>query len=129
MTHRGPPQPLCDCLELAHRAAEELKAVGFEHVRTSMRSEATYYRLPGRHGLLRIGCHPHRPKVGMDYVTSALTFRGGRRDRDHIHCGEERFQNMLWMAVGQYVMRSAEEKPSNYSGARGTWETENAAPA
>jgi hypothetical protein len=38
-------------------AAERLKAAGFVHHYTSMKSEACYYRYPGRNCLIRIATH------------------------------------------------------------------------
>jgi len=111
-------------LELCNRAAEALKAVGFERVQVSMKSEATYYRLPGRHGLLRIATHKSkRTPIGMDYVAATLTFNGGKRDRDTMIMKDSRFEGMLWVAVGQYILRSGAPHESRYTGKRGTWES------
>lgn len=124
---KKPPLPLIPVLELADRAAKELKAAGFYHAQTSMKSEAAYYRLPGRHGLLRIACHKSkREPIGMNYVAATITFCGGKRDRAHLHCDDMRFNNMIWTAVGQYMMRSAQPPVSRYQGKRGTWECEGA---
>lgn len=102
------PKPRHDCLELAARAAEMLKAAGFVHVCTSTRSEATYYRIPGRHGVLRIATHPSKgAPYGLPPIYATLTFRGGKRDRDVLHCDDDRFNTMVCLAVVQYFLRSA----------------------
>lgn len=106
---------------LAVKASDALKAVGFFHACTSMKSEATYYRLEGRHGLLRIATHQSkREPIGMEHVCATITFSGGKRDRGTLVCDEMRFNNMIWTAVGQYIMRSANPHETRYQGKRGT---------
>jgi len=125
-----PPEARQNCLHLAARAAEVLKAAGFVHVCASMKSEASYYRLDGRHGLLRVATHPSkREPIGMQHVCATLTFCGAKRDRGTLVCDEMRFNSMIWTAVGQYVMRSAAPHETRYQGKRGTWEDSEAIPA
>jgi len=110
-----PPEVRHDCLHLAARAAERLKAAGFVLVCASMKSEAVYYRLEGRHGVLRIATHASRREpIGMEHVCATLTFKGGKRDRGTLVCNDSRFDTMVWMAVGQYIMRSAAPHETRY---------------
>ena len=96
------------CLELCAEAAERLRIIGFEVSCPSMKSEAVYYRIPGRFGVLRVGVHPYkRGMAGLEEVVATITFRGGKRDRLYLICSPEKFDNMIWMAVGQYMDRSA----------------------
>lgn len=44
-------------LEACAVAGEMVKSAGFEHRKTSIQSEATYYGWPGRNPVLRIACH------------------------------------------------------------------------
>lgn len=122
MRHR--PQNRCNTLELCARAAEMLKAVGFERVTTSMRSEACYYRLPSRHGVLRIAAHGSSSgMIGLDHIVSRLTFKGSSFDAPGtMVLSEDKFQTMVAIALGQYMLRSCAPHASLYKGQRGTWE-------
>ena len=116
-------KPRRSCLELAGLAGDRLKASGFQVVTVSLKSEAVYFRFPGRHGVVRVACHPwHGEKIGMNRVVATLTFRGGRHQRDTLYCDEMRFDQLLWTAIGQYMERSVEPLDSLYRGKRGTWE-------
>lgn len=108
-------------LDLCDEAIARLRSIGFERAHVSMKSEATYWRLPGRHGLLRVATHPSkRPPIGMDAVHACVTFRGPRRGRDVLVCSQNQIEQMLTWAIGQYVMRSFAPMPSRYEGPK--WE-------
>jgi hypothetical protein len=118
-------------LEAVSRAGEILKAAGFELQKVSMKSEACYYGLPGRHGSLRVSTHRNRRgTIGNDTTIATLTFHGNGivGEPGFMICSEEKFQHMLVVAIGQYWLRSAQPKPSRYQGKRGTWEDESNTP-
>jgi hypothetical protein len=103
------------CLELCAEAGERLKSMGFEVACCSMKSEAVYYRFPGRFGVLRVGMHKYKGgRAGMDEVVATITFRGGKQDRTRLICSEQRFQEMIWTVVGQYMDRSAKARPTRW---------------
>ncbi len=122
------PKTHHDVYQLCERASKMLKAAGFEVVDVSRRSEAVYFHLPGRHGVLRVSAHKTRCSViGLDSVVSKLTFCGNHHSgADILVCSDEKIESMVWAAVGHYIMKSAEPIPSNYAGERGTWEHKKA---
>jgi hypothetical protein len=113
-----------DVFMLCAQAGERLKAAGFEVVTVSMKTEAVYFRLPGRHGVLRVSAHQAKKGfIGLDYIAARLTFHGNRFDgHTTLHCSPEKIDTMIALAIGQYVLRSATPQPSRYQGKRGTWE-------
>lgn len=124
-THPVYQHPDCvSCLVLCQRAIDRLKATGFELACVSQKSEATYLRIPGRHGMLRIATHRNgnKEQIGMQPIAAWITFRGGRGHRDVLLMTEDRFEGMLHKVIGQYWLRSAEPMPQRYQGKRGTWE-------
>ncbi len=96
-----------DCLTVA---AQMLKAAGFYHYQTSLRSEAAYYKFPGRSEVLRLSSHPRnkgKTLYGLNVVASCLTinFRGGTtalRATD--------IENRVAMAIGYFFLRSTSER-------------------
>lgn len=123
---RQSPKIRHDVHALCARAAAALKSAGFERAAVSMKSEAVYFRLPGRHGLLRVSTHKSKKSpIGLGNVVARLTFRGNAFDAHSILvCSDEKIDTMIWIAVGQYIMNSASEQPSAYQGKRGTWENQ-----
>src|ERR1700677_889202 len=117
------------CLDLCTRAGERLKATGFEFVCVSGKSEATYFKIAGRHGVLRIAAHrkSSHETIGLTPIVASLTFRGGHGHRDAMLMTDDRFNQMMVMAIGQYWLKSAEPIPMRYAGKRGTWEDKDAA--
>jgi hypothetical protein len=63
-------------LEACAEASVFLKRAGFVLVNASMTTEATYYRLPGREGVIRIAAHGSGSKSmpGLPRVLAKLTF-------------------------------------------------------
>lgn len=118
------PRPDHDVHVLCTRAAIALKRAGFVLVNVSMRSEACYYRIPGRHGLLRVASHGMRhPPSGLGDVVATPTFRPngpapGSESRGTLRIAEEKIDHMIALAAGQYLLRSAEPRPSRYTGPR-----------
>lgn len=89
-------------------AAARLKAIGFEHVTTSMRSEAAYYALPGRRGLLRVAAHGTkkmrhfcRPVVAKITLSSNVQHKTPAALDQHIA-----------LYVGRYLMAHADGDPA-----------------
>ena len=94
-----------ECLDLCDRVADMLKAIGFRHVYTSMRSEACYYAMPGYSGLLRVATHKNkksnlqwkgRPVVAKLTFTTSTTFKS-----------EHNFMEHIAKAVGRYMLAHA----------------------
>lgn len=110
--------------ELCDHAFLRLKEAGFERVAVSMKSATVYFSYPGRHGNLRVSTHStrHSP-IGQRNVVAKLTFRGNSFDQpDTMRCSWEKIETMIAIAIGQYMLHSAEPLASNYKGKRGTWE-------
>lgn len=116
------PRPDHDVHLLCTQASIDLKRAGFVLVNVSMRSEACYFRLPGRHGLLRVACHSQRhPPIGLGPVVATLTFRPDWRTGSAggtLRINKEKIADMTALAAGQYLLRSAEPHPSRYTGPR-----------
>lgn len=101
---------LRDTLELCNHAIERLREAGFVRKYVSMKTEATYWQYPGRAGVLRIAAHQPRNKDwGLDEVHAFITFRGGRHHRTQMSTGPERVEAVIWLAIGQYMVRAGKE--------------------
>lgn len=62
-------------LEACNSAAVMLKAVGFEHRYTSLKSEAAYYGWPGCDEVIRVAGHRFRgQEYGLKEVICCMTF-------------------------------------------------------
>ena len=89
-------------LHLVEFGAEILKKAGFEFVYSSLKSEACYYKLGNRVGVLRIAAHRfgHRSEGRLLAfpVWSCLTFSEPR-----IKSAEKVF-SMIDSAVGRYIL-------------------------
>lgn len=120
---RADKQRFC-VFELCQRTGDMLKAIGFEQVYISRKTEACYYKLPGRFGLLRVSAHRNKhPPIGLDPIASKITFRGNcHSGANLLVTSENGFMTQVYIGIGQYMMRSAEQKPSEYKGKKGTWE-------
>lgn len=103
-------------------ANDLLKRIGFERAYVSMKSEATYFKWPGRHGVLRVATHPSKKgAIGLDNVVAKLTFRGNGFDApETLRCSDGKIDSMIWIAVGQYMVNSTKERPKRYTGPRPT---------
>lgn len=99
-------------------AIDLLKRIGFEKAYVSMKSEAVYFKFPGRHGVLRVATHPtKRGAIGLDNIVAKLTFRGNSYDDpEMMRCSDEKVDSMIWLAIGQYMVNSAVERPRQYTG-------------
>lgn len=94
------------CLDLCNRVADILKAIGFQHVYTSMRSEACYYALPEHSGLLRLASHKNKsPNQTWENrpVVAKLTFTNHTKFKSEVQ-----FMNHIANAVGRYMLAHAE---------------------
>lgn len=104
-TGAGAANSTRDCLDLCDRVAAMLKAIGFEHVYTSMRSEACYYAMPGFTGLLRLAAHknkkPNQQWEGRP-VVAKLTFGSKTAFKSEVQ-----FMNHIANAVGCYMLAHA----------------------
>lgn len=103
--------------DLANRATAALYEAGFERAYVSMRTESVYFKMKGRHGLLRLSSHrqKHGP-IGQDQTVAKITFTAPRNDAGHLRMRESKFQDVVALAVGQYMLRSARPKESKYTG-------------
>ncbi len=89
-------------LEACTYVADLLKAVGFEHRWSSMKSEACYYALPDRREVLRVAAHRYAgPEFGMAPVIVCVTFT------QSMNWGEHKLHDMTARAIGMYHLRSA----------------------
>jgi len=105
-----------DALELVCIANDALRAAGFVVANVSMKSEATYWRLPGRHGLIRVASHRSRERNlnSMQGVLARITFRGGRSNRGQVWISDERLDSQIALAIGVYILRSSGYQLSTY---------------
>lgn len=106
-----------DTLELVDRANRMLRDAGFERASVSLKSEATYWRWPDRQGVLRVSSHKFSGGLaGLNRVVARLTFRGGYGHRHRVCMSDERFEDMVAMAIGRYLLKSAGVVLSTYDG-------------
>ena len=104
-------RPLRPTLELCTQAAEILKAIGFIHRCTSLKSEACYYAWPGYNTLLRVAAHggkDNKAAQRFGKVVARLTFNGGAGGTPpHVMLiADCKFEGMVAQAVGLYFVRS-----------------------
>ena len=95
--------------ELCHFASERIKAAGFEFCESSMKTEACYYRWPGKTTLLRVAAHrsDSRNKGIVGKTVSRLTFTGNHGTKpDKIRISDEKVDQMIAQAIGWYFLRS-----------------------
>lgn len=89
-------------LEACAYAAGLLKRVGFEHVYTSLKSEACYYAIPGRADVLRVAGHRYGgQEFGLASVVCCLTITSSK------NWGEVQIAEMTARAIGYYYLRCA----------------------
>jgi hypothetical protein len=92
----------------SRRGAARLRAIGFELVYTSMRSEACYYALPGYLGLLRVSAHKNkRPnQVRQERpVVAKLTYTPGTKFKSQVQ-----FDNHMAYELGRYLLAHSDMK-------------------
>ena len=97
--------PLTACMV----AGELVRAAGFEHRYTSMKSEATYYSLPGYHGLLRIAGHRSDNATGGAGRTVA---RCTLAPTVLTNISYGKFEMIIHLAMGQYLSRAERQFPA-----------------
>lgn len=124
-------KPEFSTVELCAYAGETLKRAGFVVGYVSMKSEASYFQFPGRHGYIRVSHHKfHKPKVGfVNRVVVALTFRGSKPRDDaangeFIHTTLEKIDWRIHAAIGRYMLGSGEPTPSAYRGPKWSWDSD-----
>lgn len=93
---------LDDRLAMVDYAVARLKRAGFELAYASMKSEACYYRFPGRDGVIRVAAH--RYGGAADYavtlpVFACLTFGRQMRPRS-----DAALETVVALAVGRYFL-------------------------
>lgn len=94
-------------------AAERLKAAGFVHHHTSMKSEACYYRYPGKKCLIRIATHGSRaPRtLPTDSLPTVARITFGKTYNPK---SWDAVDAQIYRAVGRYFMwTSDEENPAS----------------
>jgi len=89
-------------LAMIEYAVSRLKEAGFVHVYSSMKSEACYYALKDRTGVIRVAAHRYSTKTDKaitNPVLSCLTF--GENCNPNT---EDALDSLIEQAVGRYVM-------------------------
>jgi hypothetical protein len=89
-------------LELCDNASSLLRAAGFQLFHTSLKSEACYYELPGRPGLMRVATHKSKRathRLSGRPVCARITFSPNMRPRS-----ADGFRRMVALAVGQFML-------------------------
>jgi hypothetical protein len=101
-------KPSHNTLFLCSYAIEKLKACGFERAGVSLKSEATYWRLLGRDGVLRVSTHKHNGRsYGLDRIAASLTFRGNVFDATNtLKCDVDKIESRIAHAVGAYILNT-----------------------
>lgn len=93
-------------LEACSRAAECVKKAGLDHCWTSTKSEACYYRMTGRHGVLRIATHSKRSQNASlpdGPAIVSVTFPEGNLKG----FPPEYVENHIANGIGLYLIRAA----------------------
>ena len=106
-------------LAVCNEAADLLKSAGFELACTSMRSEACYYKWPGRPGVIRIASHKFSGgMVGLDHVLACLTFPPYKfaKEPDHIIVSRDKVRTMVAIAIGRFFLNPRDLSNPNYHG-------------
>lgn len=108
MGHRNWHKPVQRVDDLCHRASDMLKAAGFLFHGSSMKTEACYYRYPGKKSLLRVARHrKDRTPSGLDHVAGRVTFNGNvLTGPDEMRIADEKVTAMVAMAIGQYFLNA-----------------------
>lgn len=92
-------------------AVERLKAAGFVHHYTSMKSEACYYRYPGRDCLIRVAVHGSRAPTtlpaGSLPTVARITFGSTYNPKSW-----DAVDSQIYRAVGRYFMYKSDGKES-----------------
>jgi hypothetical protein len=118
------PKRIITTLEACDEAALILKRAGFVVKNVSMRSEAVYFKYPGMHGVIRVADHGpgtgggNLGLVGHDEIHARLTFLP---DKKRAAAGtlvitEESVCNMVYMAIGRYMVAQERPERRNYRG-------------
>jgi hypothetical protein len=96
-------------LELCNRAGEMLKRAGFVHYQTSMKTEATYYRWPGRKETIRVADHPRKTSgSNRNNIAAKITFHGRHIDPPGMmNISDEKVSSKVAYAIGTYFLKSA----------------------
>lgn len=96
-------------LALCQEAGEMLKRAGFVHHQTSMKTEAVYYKWPGRQEKIRVAEHARKTSgSNRNNIVAKITFRGTHMDPPGMmNISDEKFEKVVAMAIGQYFLRSS----------------------
>jgi hypothetical protein len=106
-------------LAACDEAATLLKSAGFVLANVSLRSEASYYRWPGRDGLIRVATHgSDGAMVGLGHVLAKITFPPYRftGKPDHIIINPDKVRTVVAIAIGLYFLNLRDTSKSNYDG-------------
>lgn len=120
-----PRKPLQHNLLLCQRAGELLKRAGFVVMNVSMKTEAVYYRFPGRVGSIRVAAHKSdhgkssRRRPYGPPVLAKLTFRGdGAGGMGVLRLSDIAFFQRIWIAIGKYLTEADFEDVERHDGRR-----------
>lgn len=103
------PKPVVSTLDMVHEAARLMKMAGFILHCPSRKTEACYYKLPGRTSLIRVAAHAKTKSLISRDVVASLTFVGTHlMDTGHMRLRRDQFEKMVHLAVGRYMIKSAE---------------------
>ncbi len=115
------PKRIIGTLQACDEAASLLKRAGFEVADVSMRSEALYFRFPGRPGVLRVASHQGgEGMVGLDRVLARLTFSPYKlcKEPDTLVLTEDKLHGLVCAAIGRYMVLSNGQIKPTYDGPR-----------
>lgn len=107
--------------EACNEAAAFLKQAGFVLVNASMKTEATYYRLPGRAGVIRVAEHTGgKSPPGLDRILARLTFLPHKalKEPGTLIITESGMHGLVCAAIGRYMIASNGEVKRTYRGPR-----------
>jgi len=105
------PKPSYSTLDLCARAAEMVKQAGFIHHKTSMKTEACYYRWPDRSDLLRIATHSKGGNLMLGKIVSRITFNGCCYDQPGMmKIADQKVESTVAAAIGRYFMVSSRKQ-------------------
>jgi hypothetical protein len=99
-----------DSAEACRRAGEIVLGAGFTLRHSSLKSEACYYGLPGRRGLLRIAAHAGRGEIidGQPIIAKLTFTYASPRDaqRQSLLLTKDQLEAQTASAIGRFMIAS-----------------------
>lgn len=106
-------KPVRDTLELCGIATAMLKGAGFVLHCASRRSEACYYKWPGREELLRVAARSKDEVDGLGNVVARITFDGTCLTGPGLmRISDDKIEQVVAAGIGRYFLARRYPRPS-----------------